>query len=128
VNGSIVMIDAVHRAVRSVAEFDLDARREALLDAVVSRLRPIVVTTLTTLGGVLPMAYGIGGEDAVVAPMSLALGWGLALSTAVTLVLVPALYTLAGDLRAVRLPRPALRWPGGAAETKASTPPLAPGR
>lgn len=129
VNGSIVMIDAVHRAVRSVAEFDLDARREALLDAVVSRLRPIVVTTLTTLGGVLPMAYGIGGEDAVVAPMSLALGWGLAFSTAVTLILVPALYTVAGDLRALRLPHIRLpRLVRGPATTKASTPPLAPGR
>lgn len=129
VNGSIVMIDAAHRAVRSVAEFDLDARREALLDAVVSRLRPIVVTTLTTLGGVLPMAYGIGGEDAVVAPMSLALGWGLALSTAVTLILVPALYTIAGDLRTIRFPR--LRLPifiRKPEPPKASTPPLAPGR
>jgi multidrug efflux pump subunit AcrB len=103
VNASIVMIDAVHRSVARVAAYDLETRREALLDAVVSRLRPIVVTTLTTLGGVLPMAYGIGGEDAVVAPMSLALGWGLAFSTAVTLFLVPALYTLAGDVRALRL-------------------------
>ena len=130
VNGSIVMIDAVHRAVRSVAEFDHDARREALLDAVVGRLRPIVVTTLTTLGGVLPMAYGIGGEDAVVAPMSLALGWGLAFSTAVTLLLVPALYTLAGDLRAARMRWPRLQFPRLARtpETKASAPPLASGR
>ncbi len=108
VNASIVMIDAVHRSVQLLDASDADARREALLDAVVSRLRPIVVTTLTTLGGVLPMAYGIGGHDTVVAPMSLAIGWGLALSTGVTLFLVPALYTVAGDLRGLRLrlPRP----------------------
>jgi multidrug efflux pump subunit AcrB len=72
VNASIVMVDAVHRRVRGVE--DPAARHEALIEAVVSRLRPIVVTTLTTLGGVLPMAYGVGGYDAVVAPMSLALG------------------------------------------------------
>jgi multidrug efflux pump subunit AcrB len=101
VNASIVMVDAVHRRVRGVE--DPAARHEALIEAVVSRLRPIVVTTLTTLGGVLPMAYGVGGYDAVVAPMSLALGWGLVLSTLITLFLVPALYTLAGDLRAVRV-------------------------
>ncbi len=71
-----------------------------MIDAVVERLRPILVTTLTTLGGVLPTAYGIGGYDAVVSPMSLALGWGLAFSTSITLFLVPTLYTLAGDLRA----------------------------
>jgi multidrug efflux pump subunit AcrB len=101
VNASIVMVDAVHRRVAGVE--DPHARHEALVEAVVGRLRPIVVTTLTTLGGVIPMAYGIGGYDAMVAPMSLALGWGLVLSTLITLFLVPALYTLAGDLRAVRV-------------------------
>ena len=99
VNASIVMVDAVHRRVSQVKDGDTEARREAVIDAVVSRLRPIVVTTLTTLGGVLPMAYGIGGYDSVVAPMSLALGWGLAFSTLVTLFLVPTLYTVANDLR-----------------------------
>jgi multidrug efflux pump subunit AcrB len=80
VNASIVMVDAIHRRLAEAGEgLSAAQRREALLDAVVSRLRPIVVTTLTTLGGVLPMAYGIGGYDASVAPMSLALGWGLAL-------------------------------------------------
>lgn len=99
VNASIVMVDAIHRRIKDVDESDPDARREALIEAVVTRLRPIIVTTLTTLGGVLPMAYGLGGYDSIVAPMSLALGWGLALSTLVTLLLVPCLYTLAGDLR-----------------------------
>ncbi len=102
VNASIVMVDSVHRRLRETEGSDPETRQEALIDAVVTRLRPIVVTTLTTLGGVLPMAYGIGGRDAVVAPMSLALGWGLALSTAVTLFLVPTLYTLASDLRGLR--------------------------
>jgi len=103
VNASIVMVDAIHRRIAESGEgLTTAARREALLDAVVSRLRPIVVTTLTTLGGVLPMAYGIGGYDASVAPMSLALGWGLAFSTIVTLFLVPCLYTLAQDLRGLR--------------------------
>ena len=69
--------------------------------AVVGRLRPILVTTLTTLGGVLPTAYGLGGYDAMISPMSLALGWGLFFSTFVTLWVVPTLYTLASDLRRV---------------------------
>ena len=70
----------------------------------VERLRPILVTTLTTLGGVLPTAYGIGGYDPIVSIMSLAIGWGLVVSTLVTLFLVPSLYTLAGDFRNLRLP------------------------
>ena len=63
-----------------------------------SRLRPILVTSMTTFGGVIPTAYGIGGYDAVMSPMSLALGWGLAFSTFVTLFLVPALYVTANDI------------------------------
>jgi multidrug efflux pump subunit AcrB len=69
-----------------------------MIDALVGRLRPILVTTLSTLGGVLPTAYGIGGYDSVMSPMSLALGWGLALSSLVTLFLVPCLYVTANDL------------------------------
>lgn len=98
VNAAIVMVDAVHRNVKTT-NGEPEERMEAILDAVVGRLRPILVTALTTLGGVLPMAYGIGGYDAIVAPMSLAIGWGLAISTLVTLFLVPCLYTVANDLR-----------------------------
>jgi multidrug efflux pump subunit AcrB len=99
VNAAIVMVDSIHRQLRMVDSDDPRAQREAIIDAVVARLRPVLVTSLTTLGGVMPTAYGLGGYDAVVSPMSLALGWGLALSTLVTLLLVPTLYTLAGDLR-----------------------------
>lgn len=98
VNAAIVMVDAIHRNLKTTGG-DPDERMEAILDAVVGRLRPVVVTALTTLGGVMPMAYGIGGYDSIVAPMSLAIGWGLAISTLVTLFLVPCLYTVANDFR-----------------------------
>ncbi len=118
VNAAIVMVDSIHRQLLSVDGDDPRARREAIIDAVVARLRPVLVTSLTTLGGVMPTAYGLGGYDAVVSPMSLALGWGLALSTLVTLLLVPTLYTLAGDLRGLgglgyRARLAALRRPSG---------------
>ncbi len=106
VNASIVMVDSVHRKVRAlgpVAKADPQAILDSVVEAVVGRLRPILVTTLTTLGGVLPMAYGIGGHDSMVAPMSLAIGWGLAFSTIITLFLLPTLYTLATDLRALEI-------------------------
>ena len=103
VNSSIVMVDAIHRRLEHVALADRHLHEADMIDAVVGRLRPIVVTSITTLGGVLPMAYGIGGYDIVVAPMSLAIGWGLALSTVVTLFLVPVLYSIASDLRQIRV-------------------------
>ena len=99
VNASIVMVDSIHRRVR---EGDGDGdRTDRIIEAVTERLRPIMVTTLTTLGGVLPTAYGIGGYDPIVSIISLAVGWGLAISTLVTLFVVPVLYSLAGDLRRV---------------------------
>ena len=95
VNASIVMVDSIHRR---ASQQPNAADNEPLIAAVVERLRPILVTTLTTLGGVLPTAYGLGGYDSIVSPMSLALGWGLAFSTLVTLFLVPPLYSIARDL------------------------------
>jgi len=96
VNASIVMMDSIHRH-RQTAPAGLDATQQ-MVGAVTERLRPILVTTLTTLGGVLPTAYGLGGYDSIVSPMSLALGWGLVFATFVTLLLVPALYSIAQDL------------------------------
>ena len=101
VNSSIVMVDSIHRRLSGVRPQDRRKHQADMIDAVVARLRPILVTSITTLGGVLPMAYGIGGYDVVVAPMSLAIGWGLALSTGVTLFLVPVLYSIASDLRSI---------------------------
>lgn len=108
VNASIVMVDSIHRRVR---EDDGDGDRTSrIIEAVTERLRPIMVTTLTTLGGVLPTAYGIGGYDPIVSIISLAVGWGLAISTLVTLFVVPVLYSLAGDLRRTAT-RPFMRQP-----------------
>ena len=98
VNASIVMMDMVNRR-RGEAPEGADLR-ETEIEAMVSRLRPVMVTTLTTFGGVLPTAYGFGGYDFIVSPMSLAIGWGLMLTTLVTLFLVPALYTLVEDWKA----------------------------
>jgi multidrug efflux pump subunit AcrB len=99
VNASIVMVDSVHRAIHGLRiGASEEERTEAIIEAFVSRLRPVLVTSLSTLGGVLPTAYGFGGWDAIMSPMSLALGWGLALSSIVTLFLVPSLYIAASDI------------------------------
>jgi multidrug efflux pump subunit AcrB len=99
VNAAIVMVDAIGERVAS-AELDPEQDNEtAMVEAVVERLRPILVTTMTTCGGVLPTAYGLGGYDAMLSPMSLALGWGLIFATAITLLLLPCLVALAQDVR-----------------------------
>ncbi len=99
VNASIVMVDSVHQALhRLKVGASEDERKEVVIEALVGRLRPVLVTSLSTFGGVMPTAYGFGGWDAIMSPMSLALGWGLALSSIVTLFLVPSLYIAASDI------------------------------
>ena len=62
------------------------------------RLRPIIMTTLTTVSALIPLAYGFGGSDPFMAPMALALGYGLLCATPLTLILVPCLYVIGQDV------------------------------
>jgi multidrug efflux pump subunit AcrB len=66
--------------------------REAILMAARIRLRPILMTTLCTLFGLLPLALGLGAGAELQKPLALAVIGGLSLSTAVTLYLVPSVY------------------------------------
>jgi len=76
----------------------LRARGQSLLDATVAagrtRLRPILMTTIATVVGLMPMALGIGEGSETNLPLARAVIGGLTVSTAFTLFLVPALYTL----------------------------------
>ena len=63
---------------------------ESILLAGRRRLRAVVLTAATTVVGLLPTAYGWGGTDPFVAPMALALSWGLAFATLITLIVIPA--------------------------------------
>ncbi|HOX42899.1 MAG TPA: efflux RND transporter permease subunit [Myxococcota bacterium] len=69
-------------------------RREAILEAGTVRLRPILMTVLTTLLGLLPMAIGIGEGSESNVPLARAVVGGLIVSTFFTLILIPILYTL----------------------------------
>jgi Cu/Ag efflux pump CusA len=99
VNDSILMVNAIKRRMDQAEGEGPGGRRKAMLEAVVERLRPVLVTSVTTMGGVLPLGYGLGGYDAMLSPMSLALGWGLAFTTVIVLVLIPKLLAIAGDPR-----------------------------
>ncbi|MFC1809777.1 efflux RND transporter permease subunit, partial [Candidatus Omnitrophota bacterium] len=59
-----------------------------------TRLRAIILTTITTVAGVLPTAYGFAGYDAMLAEMMLALAWGLMFGTLITLILIPCVYSI----------------------------------
>ena len=93
VNDSIVMTDTLSagfnkRGIQEGSSIDI------LADLASQRLRPILLTTLTTLGGLLPMAYGLGGYEKMISPMSLAFSWGLLFATIITLYIIPVLFLL----------------------------------
>ncbi|WP_122082328.1 efflux RND transporter permease subunit [Vibrio coralliirubri] len=89
VNNSLVLINRINE----LRTEDLEAI-DAVTQAAVSRLRPIVMTSLTTVAGLLPLAYGLGGTDVFMGPMSLTLGYGLLFSLPVVLLVIPSMYTL----------------------------------
>lgn len=95
VNDSLVLVDHLNELRRQRSNLTL---REVVALGTANRLRAIILTSLTTVAGVLPLAYGIGGTDYFISPMALALGYGLIFSTPLTLVLVPSLYMIWDDI------------------------------
>jgi len=65
-----------------------------IVKGVKDRLRAVILTSLTTLAGILPLAYGLGGTDYLLQPMALALGYGLLFGTLMTLILLPCLFLM----------------------------------
>ena len=72
-----------------------------------TRLKAVILTTLTTVAGVLPTAYGFAGFDAMLSEMMLAMAWGLAFGTVITLLLIPCLYAVIAQF--TRKLQPAVR-------------------
>lgn len=73
----------------------------ALIEAASTRLRPIILTSLTTVLGLMPTAYGIGGSDGFVMALALALGWGLMIGSVLTVMIFPALLHIIEDIKNV---------------------------
>jgi len=101
VNDSIVLVDFVNKLRRSGAK-----RRESIIKAGQLRLRPVLLTTITTVLGLAPVAYAIGGGDPILIPMAMAICWGLLFSTALTLVVIPCIYAVIDDFVNKILNRP----------------------
>ena len=98
VNASLVLAVFIQRELEAGA-----AWRDAIIASGQRRLRAVLLTTITTVVGLLPTAYGWGGFDPFVAPMALALSWGLLFSTAITLFSIPAAMGIGMDMRALLL-------------------------
>ena len=94
VNDSIVLVSFANSAKQRGLSV-----RDAILDAASKRLRPIVLTTVTTVGGVLPIALGLTGKSAVWSPLATLIVYGLTTATIIMLIVIPCLYWVVEDLR-----------------------------
>ena len=89
VNNAIVLVDLINQLRAQGLE-----RHEAIIQAGEARLRPILMTSLTTALGLLPMAMGFGEGSEVRTPMAITVIGGLVVSTLLTLVVIPVVYSL----------------------------------
>lgn len=92
VNNGIILVDYTNLLVRRGS-----AITEACLEAGISRLRPILMTTLTTILGMLPMAFFGGSNAMMIQPIGLTVVGGLTSSTLITLFFIPVLYSLINE-------------------------------
>ncbi len=105
VNDSIVLIDFINKyRERGYNKW------YAILKGGSIRLRPIILTSLTTIFGLIPMAIGLGGKSPIWMPMAYTIIFGLAFATTMTLFVMPALYAITTDLRGLVLRNPEARF------------------
>jgi multidrug efflux pump subunit AcrB len=92
VNDALIMIDLANRNRPEKSAF------EAIHLAGLRRFRPIILTTLTTFGGLTPIILETSRQSAYLVPMAISLGFGIVFATTIILVLVPCLYLILEDL------------------------------
>ncbi|RLA66957.1 MAG: AcrB/AcrD/AcrF family protein [Epsilonproteobacteria bacterium] len=96
VNDSLVLVNHLNKLRLEKPDKNI---LEIISQGSADRLRAILITTVTTVIGLLPLAYGMGGSDPFMIPMALALGYGLLFSTILVLILVPCIYMVGEDFK-----------------------------
>jgi len=94
VNDSIILVDAINQLKREGL-----SRHEAIIEAGKRRIRPIIMTSLTTILALLPLTIGFGESVALRSPMALAVIGGLFTSTLLTLAVIPCVYDVLDELK-----------------------------
>jgi len=94
VNDSIILVDVVNQRIREGM-----SRKEAIIEGGRVRIRPIVMTSITTILALLPLTFGFGESASLRSPMALAVIGGLVTSTLLTLVVIPCVYYVLDQLK-----------------------------
>ncbi len=98
VNDAIVMISFVNNR-RNTENMSANQYWKSIVESGQIRLRPIILTSLTTISGLLPMAFGIGGSSGMWAPLANVILFGLLISTVLTLFVIPCFLAVLDDIK-----------------------------
>ncbi len=96
VNDSLVLVDYINRHSKSAKEMV-----QAISNAGAARFRPVLLTSLTTFAGLMPLMFEKSTQAQFLIPMAVSLGFGIIFATAITLILVPVNYMILEDLKAL---------------------------
>jgi multidrug efflux pump subunit AcrB len=96
VNDSLILVDFINRSREKGMSI-----MEAVVESGVRRFRPIILTTLTTFFGLLPMLFETSIQARFLIPMAISLAFGVLFSTFIILYLIPVLYIILEDIMAV---------------------------
>jgi multidrug efflux pump subunit AcrB len=103
VNDSLVMVASLNRLKLAKRIDPVQSGKhlsdQEIADGAGRRLRPIVITSLTTCAGLFPTAYGIAGSNPFITPMVMAMFWGILFGTLMSLIFLPSLYAAEQDVR-----------------------------
>ena len=101
VNNAIILIDRINFLKHKTGS-DYSGERHAVIAASLDRLRPIMMTSLTTILGLIPMALDKSESSSLWSPLAITVIGGLTVSTFLTLLVIPCVYTIFKDLRLMR--------------------------
>ena len=94
VNDSIILVTAIDRRLRDGVPLE-----EAVVDGTCSRLRAVILTSATTIGGLAPLLFETSRQALFLIPMAITIVFGLMVTTLLVLIVVPAMIGIQGDLR-----------------------------
>jgi len=98
INDAIIMLSKLDDEYDNAAATS-NTHNEKIARIAQTRLKAVILTTLTTVAGVLPTAYGVAGYDSTLAEMMLAMAWGLLFGSLITLLLIPCMYSFIQDIQ-----------------------------
>lgn len=99
VNDSLIMVEYINQLKNKCN--NKKSLKGLITEGAVTRLRPILLTTITTFFGLFPTTIGLGGSDPMVLPAATALSWGLLFSTFLVITILPSFYYIEHDIRSI---------------------------